>query len=98
MPRLLIPAPRKVVRLSILFLTLLLTASTALGQSGALFYVSTSGSDSNAGTLRSPWRTIQHAANSVTAGATVYVMGGVYHESVSIPVSGTSGNNIIFQS
>ena len=32
---------------------------------GMVFYVSTTGSDSNPGTLSSPWRTIQHAANSV---------------------------------
>src|ERR1700757_4349403 len=31
---------------------------------GMAFYVSTSGNDSNPGTLSSPWRTIQRAANS----------------------------------
>jgi len=39
--------------------------------------VSTSGDDSSAGTIAAPWRTIQHAANTVAAGATVYVFGGV---------------------
>src|SRR5215472_9829654 len=33
-------------------------------RSGATFYVSTTGNDANAGTLSTPWRTIQHAANS----------------------------------
>ena len=56
---------------------------------GVAFYVSTTGSDSNPGTISSPWRTIQHAANSVQAGDTVYVRGGVYNESVSISVSGS---------
>jgi hypothetical protein len=56
---------------------------------GAAFYVSTTGSDSNPGTISSPWRTIQHAANSVQAGDTVYVRGGVYNESVNISVSGS---------
>src|SRR6202008_541842 len=63
----------------------LVTVTAAIG---VAFYVSTTGSDSNPGTISSPWRTIQHAANSVQAGDTVYVRGGVYHESVSISVSG----------
>jgi hypothetical protein len=57
---------------------------------GLAFYVSTIGSDSNPGTLSSPWRTIQHAANAVHAGDTVYVRGGVYNESVNISVSGSA--------
>jgi Protein of unknown function (DUF1565) len=67
-------------------------------QTGASFYVSTSGSDSNPGTYQQPWLTIQHAANSVSAGATVYVLGGVYYESLNIPVSGTASNYITFES
>src|SRR5437016_2111645 len=55
---------------------------------GIAFYVSTTGSDSNPGTVTSPWRTIQHASNSVQAGDTVYVRGGVYNESVNVEVSG----------
>ena len=57
-------------------------------RSGITFYVATTGNDSNAGTLRTPWRTIQHAANSVHPGDTVQVLGGVYNESVTIPTSG----------
>src|SRR5215471_4367086 len=59
-------------------------------RSGAAFYVSTTGNDTNPGTLSAPWRTIQHAANSVHAGNTVQVMGGVYNESVTIPGSGNA--------
>ena len=61
---------------------LMLTPSLA-AQSGATYYVSTKGNDSNPGTISSPWLTIQHAANTVSAGATVYVFGGVYNESVN---------------
>ncbi len=68
--------------------TLLLTVNAT--SSGSAFYVSPSGSDSNAGTLSSPWRTIQHAADSVQAGDTVYVLAGTYNESVTIAVSGSS--------
>jgi len=65
----------------------------------ATYYVSPSGKDTNAGTITSPWLTIQHAANSVAAGDTVYVRAGVYKEVVSIPVSGSaSGGYITFSS
>ena len=57
---------------------------------GIAFYVSTMGNDSNPGTISSPWRTIQHAANSVKAGDTVYVRGGMYNESVNISASGSA--------
>ena len=62
-------------------------------------YVSTTGSDSNPGTISAPWKTIQHAANSVQAGDTVYIRGGTYNESVSIAVSGSAtAGSITFQS
>ncbi len=74
-------------------------ASTSLlAQTGSTYYVSTKGSDSNPGTLAEPWLTIQHAANTVTAGATVYVLGGVYNESVKFPNSGTAAAPIAFES
>ncbi len=56
----------------------------------AFYYVSTSGSDTNPGTEASPWLTIQHAANTVPAGSTVYVMGGLYNEVITINVSGSA--------
>jgi hypothetical protein len=80
-----------------LVVVLALSPSLA-GQTGATFYVSTSGNDSNPGTASSPWLTIQHAATSVAAGATVYVLGGVYNESVNFPSSGTATAPITFQS
>jgi hypothetical protein len=77
--------------------TVLALTVNATGSSGSTYYVSTSGSDSNAGTQSSPWRTIQHAANFVHAGDTVYVMGGTYNESVTIAVSGSaSAGPVVF--
>jgi hypothetical protein len=76
----------------------LMSAASLAGQSGSSFYVSTNGSDGNPGSMGSPWLTIQHAANTVTAGATVYVYGGVYSEAVNFPASGTASAPIIFQS
>src|SRR4051794_14334904 len=66
---------------------------------GKVYYVSTSGSNSNPGTQASPWLTIQHAAESVKAGGTVYIRKGVYNEAVTPPVSGSAAaGSITFQS
>jgi hypothetical protein len=63
------------------------------------FYVSTNGNDANSGTITSPWRTIQHAANVALAGDNIHIRGGTYNESVTINVSGSaSGGYITFQS
>jgi len=83
---------------ALLLLITLMPVPSLVGQTGASFFVSTTGSDNNPGSLGSPWRTIQHAANSVSAGATVYVMGGVYNESVNFPASGTASAPITFES
>jgi Right handed beta helix region len=85
---------------TVIIVTLLfLLPAFTVAQSGKTFYVSNSGSDSNSGTIGSPWRTIQHAADSVKAGATVDVRGGTYNESVTIAMSGnSSAGYIIFQS
>ncbi len=65
---------------------------------GCTHYVATTGNDNNSGTLTSPWRTIQKSANTVSAGSTVCVRGGVYNEKVTFTVSGTAGSYITFQS
>jgi len=65
------------------------------GSSGPAFYVSTTGDDSNPGTLQAPWRTIQHAADTAIAGSTVNVRGGVYAERVSINVSGNARDGYV---
>jgi hypothetical protein len=62
---------------------------------GTTYYVSTSGKDTNSGSFTAPWRTIQHAANSVHAGDTVYVRAGVYNEVVTIPTSGSAAAGYI---
>ena len=75
---------------------LIVLTTISLAQSGSTFYVSKSGKDTNSGSFTAPWLTIQHAANTVTAGATVYVETGVYNESVNFPNSGTSSEPITF--
>ena len=86
-----------VVYAALAVIVLMLVPSLA-GQTGATYYVATTGSNSNPGTMGAPWLTIQHAANRVKAGATVYVFGGVYNESVNFPRSGTAAAPITFQS
>jgi len=61
------------------------------------WFVATSGSDQNLGTLSAPFRTIQHAADSVAPGDTVLIRGGVYRESVQVPTSGTTSEPITFK-
>jgi hypothetical protein len=75
-------------------LVVVFISPSLLAQSGATFYVSKSGKDTNAGSYTAPWLTIQHAANSISAGATVYVETGVYNESVTFPASGTASDPI----
>jgi hypothetical protein len=70
----------------------------ASAQSAPVYYVSTTGSDGNPGTMQKPWRHIQFAATTVGAGATVYVFGGVYNEVVTFPKSGTASAPITFAS
>lgn len=48
------------------------------------YYVSTQGDDNDTGNFEQPWRTIQKAADSINAGDTVYVRGGIYYEEVVI--------------
>ncbi|MGD1021205.1 MAG: right-handed parallel beta-helix repeat-containing protein [Candidatus Sulfotelmatobacter sp.] len=80
------------------FVFVVFLSTSLLAQSGANFYVSKSGKDTSSGSYTAPWLTIQHAANSVSAGATVYVETGVYNESVTLPASGTASNPITVES
>jgi chitodextrinase len=86
--------PMALLFLAILSLSLWTTAPTA---EAATYHVSPSGSDSGSGTLTSPFKTIQHAANIVNPGDTVYVRGGTYYQRVSLTRSGSSAGYITFQ-
>ena len=50
---------------------------------GNTYYVATTGSDSNAGTLAAPWLTITHAIQKITAGGTCYIEAGTYSTAMS---------------
>ena len=59
----------------------------------AIYYVSPTGSDANAGTIGSPWATANH---TLTAGDIVYFRGGSYNIQLIPGQSGTSGNPISY--
>jgi hypothetical protein len=46
------------------------------------YYISPSGSDEKPGTLAEPWKTVQKAFNTATAGQTVCLRGGIYPQYV----------------
>jgi uncharacterized protein (TIGR03437 family) len=61
------------------------------------YYVSTSGSDSNPGTLSQPFQTIQKAASAMVAGDTTFIRAGIYRETVVPANSGTQMAPITFR-
>lgn len=71
----------------------LITSPTSEGQ---VYYVSPSGDDANAGDRLNPWRTVQHAADSVQPGDTVYIRAGAYAEEVKFTMSGAQNAQITF--
>lgn len=58
------------------------------------YYVATNGSNSNLGTLESPWLTIQYGVGQLSAGDHLYIRGGTYFEKININVSGNSSSRI----
>ena len=70
-------------------------ATPTIRATGNSYYVAPTGDDANPGTEAEPWKTIQHAADTLAAGDTVYVRAGVYNEAVSINVSGSAEGGVI---
>lgn len=64
---------------------------------GRTFVVATGGNDGNAGTLASPWRTLAKANSALSAGDTVFVRGGTYHEQIAPSRSGSAGAPIVYR-
>lgn len=61
------------------------------------YFVAVDGADSNPGSWRQPFRTIQKAADIAGPGDTCYVRGGVYRQGVSVKRSGRQGRPIRFE-
>jgi len=62
------------------------------------YYVSVSGDDYKDGSAENPFRTIQKAADLMSAGDTCIIVKGTYRETVVPARSGTSGKPIVFMS
>jgi autotransporter-associated beta strand protein len=80
---------------------ILLSVATAFEFTGkaANWYVATNGSDSAAGTLVAPLRTITKAFNKAGIGDTIQVRGGTYREAVAlVGKSGSAGSPITLTS
>lgn len=77
------------------FIFFVMLAGTA---SAKTYYVdANAGNDSFGGTKEKPYKSIQMAADKVSAGDTVIVMPGVYYETVEVKASGTKENPIVFR-
>src|SRR5664279_3023810 len=61
----------------------------------AEYYVSPAGSDSNPGTLASPFATLQKGNNTAAAGDTIWMRAGTYNctTQITLSKSGTSDTN-----
>lgn len=60
------------------------------------YYVSTEGSDSNAGTQEAPVLTLAKAASLLNAGDTCFIMAGTYRETLVSKNAGTSDKPIVY--
>jgi hypothetical protein len=63
---------------------------------GTVYYVAPDGDDGNPGTFDYPWQTIQHAADTLVAGDTVYIRAGTYPEQVVPQHSGSADQYITY--
>lgn len=87
----------------LIILAALLLSAAAVPAGAATFFISTTGNDSNAGTQSQPWRTLQKAANTMSAGDIVRVQNGTYagfqqtrSGSASSPITFLAdGNNVV---
>lgn len=84
----------------IVTITLIIMAGSA---TAGEYYISTTGNDSNPGTIEQPFASLQRAQQAVSAGDTVWIRGGVYNftagagaseNAVLFNKSGTPGNRI----
>jgi hypothetical protein len=70
----------------------LLTTLLAVGRARATdYYVATTGSDSNAGTMAAPFATLQKGVSTAAAGDTVWIRGGTYN--ITTPATTGAGIN-----
>ena len=91
----------RITRVVALFVSsLFMLTPSAAGQSPSASppdrYVSTTGSDTNDGSLQHPWATITHAATLAKPGMTIHVAAGAYTEAVDTSATGTPTSRIAY--
>ncbi len=64
----------------------------------SIYYVSPDGDDSNPGTRSNPLLTIDKAANKLNPGDTLYLLKGIYHQTVDLSLQGTKSQPIVISS
>ena len=72
----------------------------SLNSFSSTYYVAPSasgGSNSNNGSISSPWETITYALTQLSAGDTLYLREGTYRETITITQDGSSGNVITIE-
>ncbi|MDQ6466841.1 right-handed parallel beta-helix repeat-containing protein [Exiguobacterium acetylicum] len=84
-----------------LLASILLVGCTSTGEeaesTAKSLYVAPNGTDKNTGTLKHPLKTVRQATKKATAGTTVYLRKGTYHEALNVTQSGTKQHPIIFR-
>lgn len=61
------------------------------------FYVSLKGKNTNTGSFKNPFYSIQFASNKLKPGDTLFIRGGVYTENCNLKIFGTKENRIFIQ-
>lgn len=85
---------RKLMLVTMVLLTLFSIGSRSCFASNKEYYVATTGLDSNSGSIKEPFKTIQKGASVLTAGDTLIIRAGTYIEKVNIRNSGSSNGFI----
>lgn len=76
---------------AILFIVISIAGSVSLSYSGKSYYVSPSGSDTNLGSIDSPWKDIEASVIKILPGDVLYLRGGEYVPGYSIYIRKWSG-------
>ncbi len=74
-------------KITLLLLSIFIS-TIAFSQSN--YYVAKNGNNSNNGSLNSPWKTIQHGVNQLSAGDILHIKAGTYEEKLDVDVSGNA--------
>lgn len=80
----------KEVKAVLFYIFSVIAVACPISARAATYYVATNGSDSGSGSLSTPWKTIQKAANTVDPNNTVSVASGTYNETVRVSRAGIS--------